>query len=157
MPEKIHHFRFYVRVYTFSTIQSLLHVVQPTLCSLVGNWEWPMSSYQGRMSSPLGEERRAAHPLHQELVLVPDGVLLLGPREYLPEPLLLVLVDPGVEVGGEVDEGLRGAAERLEDVELVDGEGVPRRHAAPVRRLVLQRLHPSFLPRGTQTPLAAAP
>lgn len=123
------------------------------------------------VTSPLGEELRAAHALHQELVLVPDRVLLLRPREDLPEPLLLVLINPvdspknqsprnreqeertrsaaserkqarpGVEVGGEVDERLRGAAQRLEDVPIVDGERIPRRHAAPLRRLVLQRLH----------------
>ena len=57
---------------------------------------------------------------------------------------------PGVEVGGEVDEGLRGAAERLEDVDLVDGEGVGGRHAAPLRRLVLQRLHRSCSSRDAQ-------
>jgi hypothetical protein len=140
-----------------------------------------MSSYKGRMSSPLRKERRAAHALDQELVLVLDGVLLLRAREYLPEPLLLILVHPirsggthglfrksagkkrrenprldwtkaegaagprggpGVEVGGEVDEGLRGAAEGLEDVAVVDGKGVGGRHAAPLRRLVLHRLHP---------------
>lgn len=141
VPEKIHHFGFCGSVYAVSSIHSLLHMVQPSLCSLVGNREWSMPCYQGRMSSPLGEELRAAHALHQELVLVPDRVLLLRPREDLPEPLLLVLINPGVEVGGEVDERLRGAAQRLEDVPIVDGERIPRRHAAPLRRLVLQRLH----------------
>lgn len=101
-----------------------------------------MSSYKGRVSSPLGEERRAAHALDQELILVLDGILLLRPREYLPEPLLFVLINPGVEIGGEVDEGLRSAAEGLEYVDVVDGEGIGGRHAAPLRRLVLQRLHP---------------
>jgi hypothetical protein len=48
---------------------------------------------------------------------------------------------PGVEVGGEVDEGLRGAAERLEEVAVVEGEGVGGGHAAPLRRLLLQGLH----------------
>lgn len=156
------------------------------------NWEKSANSIKlprrqfDQVTSPLGEQRRAAHPLHQELVLVLDRVLLLGAREYLPEPLLLVLINPvpsiqprpesqtkkireggeprsektggadrggpGVEVGGEVDEGLRGAAERLEDVDFVDGKGVGRRHAAPLRRLVLQRLHRSCCSRDAQTP-----
>jgi hypothetical protein len=49
---------------------------------------------------------------------------------------------PGVEIGGKVDEWLRSAAEGLEYVDVVDGKGIGGRHPAPLRRLVLQRLHP---------------
>lgn len=49
---------------------------------------------------------------------------------------------PGVEIGGEIDEWLRSAAEGLEYVDVVDGKGIGGRHPAPLRRLVLQRLHP---------------
>lgn len=44
---------------------------------------------------------------------------------------------PAIKVGGEVDERL-DASKRLEQVGLVDGEGVARVDAAPLRRLLLQ-------------------
>lgn len=50
VPEKIHNFGFCGSVYAVSSIHSLLHMVQPSLCSLVGNREWSMPCYQGRMS-----------------------------------------------------------------------------------------------------------
>jgi hypothetical protein len=94
-----------------------------------------MPCYKGRVSFPLGEKGWATHALHDELILVLDGLLLLEPGENLTEPLLLVLINPVVEVGVEVDEGLRGAAELLKEVDIVDG--INGGHTAPLRRLVL--------------------
>lgn len=37
MPKKVHHFGFCALVYACGCIQSLLHVMQPSLCSPVGN------------------------------------------------------------------------------------------------------------------------
>lgn len=43
---------------------------------------------------PLGIERRTSHPLHQELVLVLNRVLLLRVSKDRPKPLLLVIENP---------------------------------------------------------------
>ena len=49
---------------------------------------------------------------------------------------------PGVEGSGEIDEGLE--AELVEEIRVVDGEGIRGRYAAPLRCFLLQRLHDSL-------------
>lgn len=77
--------------------------------------------------------------MDEELVLVLNGVFFLRASEYRTKPLFLVTVDPVVEIGGEVNEGLE--AEFLEEIGVVDGEGVVYGDSAPFRSLVLQTLH----------------
>lgn len=50
VPEKIHHFDFWIRIDAHGAIECLLHVVQPPLSSLVCNREWCMSSDQSWMT-----------------------------------------------------------------------------------------------------------
>lgn len=43
VPEKIHHFDFWVCINIWGAVQCLLHVMQPPLCSLMSNGKWAVT------------------------------------------------------------------------------------------------------------------